>query len=168
MFKVNDTIIYGSEGVCQILGIEEKDFIGAKKTYYVIKPVASSSSTIFVPIDSEVLVAKMRSLMSKKEINELIDSLQKEAVSWIENERERKEAYKNILSGGNPIELLNMIRTIHLEKENRETTGKRLHLIDESFLRDAEKCLYSEFQHVLNLRQDEVIPYIINRIEKHK
>lgn len=34
MFKVNDTIVYGSEGVFMIVDIEEKEFVGIKKTYY--------------------------------------------------------------------------------------------------------------------------------------
>ena len=166
MFKVNDTIIYGTEGVCQILAIEENDFVGVKKTYYVIKRLEKDSAITYVPTDSEALVAKMRTLLTKEEINELIDLLADEPSKWIENERDRKEAYKAILSSGNRFALLKMIRDIHLERVNREAMHKRLHMIDEHFLRDAEQCLYSEFRYVLNIRQEEIIPYILARIEK--
>ena len=83
MFKVNDTIIYGSEGICQIVAIEENDFVGVKKTYYVMKPLGKDSSTTYVPIDSEMLVARMRKLLTKKEINELIDALPNEPIKWL-------------------------------------------------------------------------------------
>jgi len=167
MFKINDTIIYGSEGVCQIVDIKENDFLGGKRTYYVIKPMGYNASTIYVPVDSELLVQKMHSLLSKNEINDLIDSLPKEPTHWIPNERERKEKYKELLSSGNRAELLNMIRTVHNERIKRESLHKRLHMIDEHFLNDAEKCLYSEFQFVLKLKQDEVISYIMNRVESN-
>ena len=168
MFKVNDTIIYGSEGVCQIVGIEENSFVGIKKTYYVIKPLGKGGSTTYVPVDSEILIARMRELLTKKEINELIDSLPDETIQWKPNERDRKEAYKNILASGNRVELLRMIHAIYLEKKRLEAVHKRLHMIDEHFLKDAEQVLYGEFQHVLKIPQEEVIPYIVNRIEKKK
>ena len=94
MFKVNDTIIYGSEGVCQIMGIEEKNFGGAVKSYYIVKPLYSNSSTIFIPLDSEILTAKMHRMLSREEIEELIDSLPNETIEWIPNDRERKNAYE--------------------------------------------------------------------------
>ena len=167
MFKVNDTIVYGSEGVCRIIGIEEKDFVGVKKNYYVIKPEGSAASIIYVPFDSEALVAKMSKLLSKEEINALIDSLSDMPVEWIPNERERKEVYKSIFAEGDRAELLNMIRAIHIERKKREAVGKRLHMTDEHFLKDAEQCIYSEFQHVLNIKREDVIPYIVSRIEKN-
>ena len=165
MFKVNDTIIYGSEGVCQIIGIEEKNFGGAVRSYYIVKPLYSNSSTIFIPLYSEILTAKMHRMLSREEIEELIDSLPNETIEWIPNDRERKNAYRKIIASGDRTELLKAIRGIYLEKKRREALHKNLHLIDEHFLRDAEQCLWGEFQHVLGIGQDEVIPYIVNRIE---
>ena len=31
MFKINDMVLYGTAGVCKIVDIEEKDFVGAKR-----------------------------------------------------------------------------------------------------------------------------------------
>lgn len=42
---------------------------------------------------------------------------------------------------------------------------KRLHISDESFLKDAEKLLYEEFAHVLNITKDQVLPFIMRQIE---
>ena len=82
---------------------------------------------------------------------------------WIENERERKEAYKKIIFDGNHSDLIRMIKTIHLQKKEREQEGKNLHLADERFLKEAEKILYGEFGYVLNLSEDELVSYIIRR-----
>jgi CarD family transcriptional regulator len=165
LFKVNDTIMYGTEGVCQIIDIEEKDFLGEKREYYVIKPQATSSSTIYVPTDSEVLVARMRHLLSAEELNSLIDSLALEAGEWIENERERKERYKSIAASPEASELFEMMGVIYREKKRRESEGRRLHMTDERFLAEAEQCVFGEIRCVLGIKQEEVASYISDRVE---
>lgn len=167
MFKVNDVIIYSTQGVCRVVGIEEKAVSGKKKTYFVLKPVSDSGSTIFAPTDNEHVLKKMRRLLSKAEINSLIDSMPDEDVVWIKNDNDRKEHYRKILSSGNHMELIKMIKAIYSHKKEREAEGKRLHMIDEHFFKDAEQILYNEFQYVLKLNsKEELMRYIFSRIEK--
>ena len=169
MFRVNDVIIYGVQGVCKITGTEEKMVNGMKKTYFVLKPVKDKNSTIFAPMDNELVLKKMRRLLSKDEIHKLIDSLPEENAVWVENENERKEFYKSILARGNHLELIQMIKAIYAHKKKREAEGKRLHISDEGFFKDAEQILYNEFQYVLDLGgRDDLMTYIFERLEKQK
>ncbi len=165
MFSIDDLVVYGVHGVCKIEDIENKDFMGRRKNYFVLKPVNSVGSTYFVPIDNETLIAKMRKLLSENEINELIDSMASEPANWIENENQRKEKYKSIISEGNHKELIKMIKAIFFEKKEREAIGKRLHASDERFLKEAEQVLHGEFQYVLNLNENQLMAYIFERIE---
>lgn len=168
MFQVNDVIIYGVQGVCQITGTEEKVVSGKKKTYFVLKPVNDKGSTIFAPTDNEVVLKKMRRLLTKAEIHGLIDSMESENALWVENENERKELYKSILAKGDHLELIKMIKAIYAHKKEREAEGKRLHMSDERFFKDAEQILYNEFQYVLDLKgKDDLITYVFQRIEKN-
>lgn len=167
MFKVNDVIIYGTQGVCQIVGIEEKTISGAKKNYFVIKPVNDNGSTTFAPTDNEHVLKKMRKLLTEEEINKLIDSMPDEKTAWIANVNERKELYKNLLAGGDHAALIQMIKALYAHKKEREAAGKRLHTMDENFFKDAERILYNEFQYVLKLNsKTELMKYIFSRIEK--
>ena len=68
-----------------------------KKTYFVLKPVGDKGSTIFAPTDNELILKKMRRLLTKDEIHKLIDSMPEENAVWVENENERKELYKSVL-----------------------------------------------------------------------
>ena len=43
MFKINDVIVYGSQGVCEIVDIEEKSIGGVRKNYFVL-PLFSTST----------------------------------------------------------------------------------------------------------------------------
>jgi len=167
MFQVNDVIIYGAQGVCKIAGTEERCVNGAKKTYYVLKPINEKGSTIFAPTDNEHVLKKMRCLLTKKEIHMLIDSMASEKPEWLENENARRERYKNILARGDHLELIKMIKAIYAHKQEREAAGKRLHLSDERFFKDAEQILYNEFQYVLDVRdKDALMAYIFARLEK--
>ena len=139
MFNINDVIVYGSNGVCKIEGIENKELMGTKKQYFVLKPIKGNASTYFVPIENDKLLAKMRKLLSVKEVNELIDSMVNKKANWITNENERREKYRAILCDGNPLELIKIIKAIFIEKKEREANGKRLHASDERFFRDAER-----------------------------
>lgn len=167
MFQVNDVIVYGAQGVCRIIGTEEKTISGKKKRYYVLQSVNDSGSTIFAPMDNEVVLKKMRRLLSKDEIHTLIDSMPRENPLWVENENERRDLYKGILSRGNHLELIQMVKAIHAHKQQREAQGKRLHMSDERFFKDAEQLLYNEFQYVLGLHdKTELMQYIFQRIQQ--
>ena len=100
MININDTILYGSEGVCTVVDIVERDFGGKAMQYYVLKPVYNNSSTIYVPVHNEALTAKMRRILSKEEIYDIIQAMPGEESMWIEDENERKEKYKEILHRG--------------------------------------------------------------------
>lgn len=167
MFKVNDVIIYGTQGVFQIADVEEKTVSGAKKNYFVLKPVYDNGATVFAPTDNAQIRKKMRYLLTKDEIHRLIDAMPDENAVWIENENERKERYKGILTRGDHLELIQMIKAIYRNKKEREAEGKRLHMSDERFFREAEQILYNEFQYVLKLNnKEELMTYIFSRIEK--
>ena len=168
MFQVNDVIIYGAQGVCKIIGTDEKIINGIKKLYFVLKPVDEKGATIFAPTDNELVLSKMRRLLTKDEIHMLIDSMQEDSTLWVDNENERKELYKGILARGDHAQIIKMLKAIYAHKKQREAEGKRLHQSDERFFKDAEQILYNEFQYVLNLKdRSELMTYIFSRIEKN-
>ncbi len=165
MFKVNDTIMYGTQGICKIVEITEKDFMGTKKEYYVLKPINDAGATLFAPVNNEKIESKMRRILSKEEIYELIETMPYEEANWIDNENERKEKYKRIIAGGDRAELIKMIKALYFQKKKRESDGKHLYLSDERFFKEAERILYDEFQYVLKIRKEDLMSFIFERIE---
>lgn len=165
MYKENDMILYGSQGVCQIVGITTREFGGKMIDYYILKPVYSEGSTVFVPVDNEELTCKMKKILSLDEIKALIHTMPEMELIWIENDNQRKEKYKEIIKNGKRDELISLIKTLHQHRESLVENGKKFHATDEKFLKDAEKILYDEFKYVLNIEEDEVVPFIIEQIE---
>ena len=42
--------------------------------------------------------------------------------------------------------------------------GRKMHTVDRYFMKEAEKKLHEEFAYVLNIKPDEVIPFILDQI----
>lgn len=164
MFNVNDTILYGTHGICKIVDITEQKFNGSTNKYYILQPLHNASSTIYVPLDNEKLLARMRRILSEEEIYELIKAMPDKETSWIENKNERNERFRSILSSGDRSEIIKLIKVIYQHKEELKAIGKKLHASDEQFFREAEKVIYDEFALVLNIRYDQVLPFIVDQI----
>ena len=72
MFKIGERVLYGAEGVCEIIDITEKRFNEVSALFYVLKPSFSNSSTFFVPSENEKLTSKMKPVISLEEIQKII------------------------------------------------------------------------------------------------
>jgi RNA polymerase-interacting CarD/CdnL/TRCF family regulator len=57
-----------------------------------------------------------------------------------------------------------MVRSLHHHKEQQREAGKKFHLGDENFLRDAERLLNSEFSMILGIDAKEVGTYIQSKL----
>ena len=165
MFEINDVVVYGSQGVCQIAGIQSQKVDGVIRNYFILKPKNDSGATFYVPTRNEKALAKMRKVMTKSDVDALIDSMPGKKPEWIANENERKEAYKKILASGDQAAIISMIQALYLNKKEREAEGKRPHMADEQFMKDAEQLLYTEWQYVLNVNKAGLMDYIFGRIE---
>ena len=110
MFQINDVVVYGSQGVCEIVGIDEQKIDGVIKNYFVLKPKNDNGATFYVPTWNEKAWSKMRKVMTKQDVNALIDSMPSQSPTWIANETERKETYKNILASGDQAAIISMVQ----------------------------------------------------------
>ncbi len=135
MFQIKDVVVYGSQGVCEIVDIEEKKIDGASKSYFVLKPKTEKAATFYVPTWNEKAWGKMRKVMTKQEVNALIDAMPSKTPIWIANENQRKETYREILAGGDQAAIISMVQALFIHKKEREAEGKRMHMSDEHFLK---------------------------------
>ena len=168
MFQINDVVVYASQGVCEIVNIEEQKVDGVIKKYFILKPKNDKGATFYVPTWNEKAWGKMRKVMTKKDVDALIDSMPGKTPIWIANENERKEVYKKILASGDQAAIISMVQALFIHKREREAEGKRLHMADEYFMKDAEQLLYNEWQYVLNVDKVGLMNYIFSRIEGNK
>ncbi len=164
MYQIDDIVVYGMNGVCKLVDITDKDCGGKMVTYYVLSPFSSANSTVFVPVNNKKLTAKLRNILTKDEIELLIDEIPKRTDTWIDNERQRKEYYKDLLGRADAGELLKLLQLILQQQEKAIAKGKKLHMCDERMLEDAGRMIEDEFSYVLHLTPEETKSYIMKRI----
>ena len=165
MFQVNDMVLYGTNGVCKLVDIDVRDCGGRMVEYYILKPIYASNSTVFVPVNNEKLTSKMRYVLTKEEIDEKIRLIPESSPGWIDDERTRKERFKDIVSRADTFELIQLIKTLLEHQEAVMARGKKLHVADERMLQEAEKMMCDEFSYVLGISKEEVPSYITDSMK---
>jgi CarD family transcriptional regulator len=160
MYQVGDRFIYGIHGVCEILELQTQRVSGKAIQYYVLQPKSQPNDRFYVPVSHPVAVSKLRPIMSAQEINQVLLSPEVRHECWIADENMRKQHYRELICSGNPTQLLRMIYTLYCRKKQQLDTGRKLHLCDENFLRDAKRLIDSEFSFVLGIEPNEVGTYI--------
>ena len=160
MFQVNDKIHYGGSGVCLVQEIKSMRFGRTREQYYVLKPVYQNASLIYVPVDSPLLVGKMRAVLTKQEVEDLIREMPQIQTAWEDDPQLRKTQFDNLLRSNRCSDLVVLIKTLLEHKERRQSIGKTLHVADETYLREAQRLLFDEFAGALNIQPSQVNEYI--------
>ena len=165
MYQTGQQVLYGGYGVCRITGIEDKSFGKTRKQYYALEAIAQPGTNFYVPVDNAAAVAKLRPLMSREALLELLHSDSVRNHPWIADENQRKLRYRELIVSGDRAELLGMIGAIHRHRRTQAAAGRRLHQADENFLNDAQKLLCAEFALVFDLTHQEVKVFILRELE---
>lgn len=164
MYKKGDIVMYTSQGVCKITDIVTQEIDKVSAEYYVLQPLYSNTSKLYIPLSNEALIGRMRRVVTKEEINSILDSLPEYKDEWIENDSLRKEHYKQVLASADRVAVLCMLREIYAHKIYVQFNGKKLHTSDERFYKEAEKMLCEEFALVLNVDTKAALEYIKKRL----
>lgn len=162
MFQCGEKVVYGIHGICQILTLEERVVDRKTVVYYVLEPLEQPGTRFFVPAHNQAAVSKLRSLLTREELDTLLCSEQSQKDSWIVDEGKRKQYYRELITSGDRAALVSMVRSLHQHRQEQVACGRKFHLCDENFLKDAEKLLSAEFSLVLGIPQNEVGNYVIS------
>ena len=160
MYQVGDWVVYGIHGVCEILDIEVKTIDRQKIAYFVLEPLEQPGTRYYIPKDKPAALSKLSPVLSRQELEDLIASCDPKGSSWIADENQRKLRYRELIGSGDRRALVVMVHTLHLHKKKQAEQGRKFHLCDDNFLRDAEKCLAGEIAIAMNMEPDEAKNYL--------
>ncbi len=165
-FQVGRHVAYGTNGICVIEDIKPMTFAAGmkEKTYFILNPEGNASSKVFVPADNEKLVSKMRTIMTKDEIDELLIGIKGKEIKWESDRRFRSENFHEIMAKGVTEDMLLMIRCLYMKKKELADAGKNLPTTDGNTLKAAEKLVEEEFAYTLGIEPSEVTGYIRSMI----
>lgn len=158
--KIGTYVLYGKTGVCLVK--EQTTMSGVE--YYVLSPISDSRSSVYVPCENAALVARMRPLLSREEIDCLLSNADEVRLSWVDDRNERSMLYRAVLGGGDRKELVRLLCCLMRKKQERIAIGKRLSSMDENTLQECVRLVQEEFSMVLGISANEVGPYIQERL----
>lgn len=165
MYNIGDHVVYGIQGVCRILCQEERTVNRKKVLYLVLEPLGQPGARFYIPAHNQAALSKLRPVLSRQELDAILVSDEVRRNYWVEDENQRKQRYRELISSGDQAGLICMVGSLYRHKEAQAAAGRKFHLCDDNFLRDAEKLINSEFSLVLQIPVDQVQAYILAALQ---
>lgn len=165
MYQIGDQVLYGMHGVCRITAQEERTVDKKKVSYLILEPLEQTGAKFYIPTHNAAAMEKLRAIMTREELDALLGSESAREDAWIEDENRRKQYYRELINSGDRLRLIRMVVSLHRHKKIQTAAGRKFHLCDENFLRDAQKLLNSEFSVVLNVEPGQVYSYVMEKMQ---
>lgn len=157
-FKVNQKIVYPSQGVGKIVEIKEKSFKKEMVLYYVIY-LEVSDMTIMVPVlKAEEL--GIRAIVSQDEAKKALDLLSEDFEPIPSDWKLRYQINLDLLKKGSVIDIATIVRSLY-----HRSKVKELPILERKLYDSARKLLEDEITFSLGLPRDEVEAIIHSHLE---
>ncbi len=165
MYKIGDKVMYGIHGLCSITAEETRVVDRKQVCYFVLSPDDQPGAKYLVPMRNEAALKKLRRVLTKEQLEELLHAPEVRQDAWITDENRRKQRYRELITDGDRVALLQMVCSLHRHKQEQAQLGRRLHQCDDNFLKDAQRLLETEFSQTLGLEPGQVGRYLQETLE---
>ena len=156
MFNVGDKIVYPMHGAGTIDAIEEKDILGEKQAYYIIK--MPGEVKVMVPTTKAEEIG-VRNIISKESAGKVFEILEENETEMSNNWNKRYRDNMEKMKSGDIYEVADVVRNLAFkQKEKGLSTGEK------KMLNNAKQILVSELVLTEHASQDEVEKLIDNKI----
>ena len=156
MFNIGDQIVYPMHGAGTIDSIEEKDILGKKQSYYILK--MPGEVKVMVPVDKAEEVG-VRNIIDKGSADKVFNLLSQDETEMDKNWNKRYRDNMDKLKSGDIYEIADVVRNLSFkQKEKGLSTGEKKMLIN------AKKILVSELVLAEQSNQDEMEEIVDTKI----
>ncbi len=160
MYQAGQFILYGKTGVCRVEGMDRQTLPREKtaRLYYVLRPLYQNGS-ILAPVDKvDSGLIPTRPIMSRDEAQAFIEGLPalKSEPYYNQNLSQLREHYREQLGSLAGQDLAILIRSVYRKKQEARAANKKLGMVDQQFMDEAESLLYGELAAALGIERDKV------------
>ena len=156
MYNVGDKVVYPMHGAGVIDSIEEKEILGEKQSYYILKMPGEVKG--MVPI-STAEQHGIRDVIDKNEAERVINVLEQDETEMEKNWNKRYRDNMDKMKSGDIYEIADVVRNLSFkQKEKGLSTGEK------KMLHNAKQILVSELVLAEHATQDEVEELVDNKI----
>ncbi|MDR2631272.1 MAG: CarD family transcriptional regulator [Spirochaetaceae bacterium] len=157
-FKINQKVVYPSQGVGIIFSIEEKEFKNEKILYYVIY-LEVSDMTIMVPVDKAEGLG-IRAIVSEEEALQALELIGEDYEPIPSDWKLRYQMNLDLLKKGSVMDIAAIVRSLY-----HRSKVKELPILERKLYDSALKLLEDEVTFSLKKPKEEVETMIFNRLE---
>ena len=156
MFNVGDKIVYPMHGAGTIDSIEEKDILGEKQSYYILK--MPSNVKVMIPTAKAEEVG-VRNIIDKQSAEKVFTVLSQDETEMEKNWNKRYRDNMDKMKSGDIYEVADVVRNLSFkQKEKGLSTGEK------KMLNNAKQILVSELVLTEHATQDEIEDIVENKI----
>ena len=156
MFNVGDKIVYPMHGAGTIDSIEEKDILGEKQSYYILRMPGGVKVMIPTAKAEEVGV---RNIIDKSSADRVISVLEQNETDMDKNWNKRYRDNMDKMKSGDIYEVADVVRNLSFkQKEKGLSTGEK------KMLNNAKQILVSELVLAEHASQEEVEEIVETKI----
>ena len=156
MFNIGDKIVYPMHGAGVIDSIEEKDILGEKQSYYILK--MPGEVKVMVPVDKAEQVG-VRNIIDKSSADKVFSVLSQDETEMEKNWNKRYRDNMDKLKSGDIYEIAGVVRNLSFkQKEKGLSTGEK------KMLNNAKQILVSELALAEQSNQEDVEEQVENKI----
>ena len=156
MFNIGDKIVYPMHGAGVIDAIEEKDILGEKQAYYILK--MPGEVKVMVPVDKAEQVG-VRNIIDKTSADKVFSVLSQDETEMEKNWNKRYRDNMDKLKSGDIYEIADVVRNLSFkQKEKGLSTGEKKMLVN------AKQILVSELVLAEQSNKDEMEELVDTKI----
>lgn len=156
MFNIGDKIVYPMHGAGTIDSIEEKDILGEKQSYYILR--MPGEVKVMVPIKNAEQVG-VRSIIDKGSADKVFKVLEQDETEMNKNWNKRYRDNMDKLKSGDIYEIADVVRNLSFKKKEKGlSTGEN------KMLTNAKQILVSELVLAEHANEDEISEMVDNKI----
>lgn len=165
MFQPGELVVYGSTGVCRVEEITTPKLRGVgDQAYYLLKPL-QQDGVVYAPVDgAQIPIRRVISAQEAEELVRMIPSIQAEVCQG-PTLQAVAQRYQSMMQNHDCLDLVGLVKSIYAKRQQAEAQKRRLGLVDERYMKQAERLLYGELAAALSIPFDAVEPYIASLAE---
>lgn len=156
MYNVGDKVVYPMHGAGVIDSIEEKEILGEKQSYYILK--MPGEVKVMVPT-STAEQHGIRNVIDKTEAEKVINVLEQDETEMEKNWNKRYRDNVDKIKSGNIYEIADVVRNLSFKQKE-----KGLSTSEKKMLHNAKQILVSELVLAEHATQGEVEELVDSKI----
>jgi CarD family transcriptional regulator len=147
LFRVGDKVVYPHHGAAIIKGVEEREVMGEKREYFVLR-LSYGDLTLLVPLDNTEEVG-IRDVIGRDELEKVFKVLRSKECRMPTNWSRRFKTHVEKLRSGDIYQVAEVVRNLaRRDKEKGLSAGEK------RMLAKARQILVSELTFALNVDEE--------------